>query len=81
MPPGGPRGGGDRVADTDFGQRLRAFVVTSSPISSEELRTYLTAELARYKVPRDVWFLDELPRNDTGKVLKRELVRLDGPPA
>jgi acyl-CoA synthetase (AMP-forming)/AMP-acid ligase II len=69
------------VADTDFGQRLRAFVVTSSPISSDELRTYLTAELARYKVPRDVWFLDELPRNDTGKVLKRELVRLDGPPA
>ena len=69
------------VADTDFGQRLRAFVVTSSPISSEELRTYLTAELARYKVPRDVWFLDELPRNDTGKVLKRELVQLDGPSA
>ena len=30
--------------------------------------------LARYKVPREVTFLDELPRNPTGKVLKRELI-------
>ena len=33
--------------------------------------------LARYKVPRDVVFLDELPRNATGKVLKRELSQRD----
>jgi acyl-CoA synthetase (AMP-forming)/AMP-acid ligase II len=69
------------VADTDFGQRLRAFVVTSSSVSPPDLRTYLTSELARYKVPRDVWVLDRLPRNDAGKVLKRELSLLDGPPA
>lgn len=69
------------VADTDFGQRLRAFVVTASSVSSQDLRTYLTSELARYKVPRDVWVLDRLPRNDAGKVLKRELLLLDGPPA
>jgi acyl-CoA synthetase (AMP-forming)/AMP-acid ligase II len=33
--------------------------------------------LARYKVPREIVFLDELPRNATGKVLKRELKTLD----
>jgi fatty-acyl-CoA synthase len=33
--------------------------------------------LARFKVPREIVFLDELPRNATGKVLKRELKELD----
>ncbi len=33
--------------------------------------------LARYKVPREIVVLDELPRNATGKVLKRELVERD----
>ena len=33
----------------------------------------MKANLARYKVPRDVVFVDELPRNPSGKVLKREL--------
>ena len=36
-------------------------------------RSYVKANLARYKVPREIEFLDELPRNATGKVLKREL--------
>ena len=43
-------------------------------LSEDELRQYVRDNLARYKVPRDVVFLDELPRNPTGKVLKRELV-------
>ena len=42
------------------------------------MREYVRGNLARYKVPRDVVFLAELPRNPTGKVLKRELVRSDG---
>jgi len=37
------------------------------------VKDHVKANLARYKVPRDVVFLDELPRNATGKVLKREL--------
>ena len=37
----------------------------------------MKANLARYKVPREIVFLDELPRNATGKVLKRELVEYD----
>ena len=62
------------VADDDYGQRLRAFVVRSGEVSADELREHVKAHLARFKVPREIVFLDELPRNATGKVLKRELV-------
>ena len=63
------------VPDERHGQRLRAFVVRreGSAVTEEELRAYVKENLARYKVPRDIVFLDELPRNATGKVLKREL--------
>lgn len=62
------------VADPDFGQRLKAFVVSKGEVTEDEVKGYVKEHLARYKVPRDVEFLDELPRNATGKVLKRELV-------
>jgi fatty-acyl-CoA synthase len=63
------------VPDEEFGQRLRAFVVVheGQAASEQELKEYVKANLARFKVPREVVFLDELPRNATGKVLKREL--------
>ena len=63
------------VDDEKFGQRLKAFVVTSSgkDLSEDDVKAHIKANLARYKVPREVEFLDELPRNPTGKVLKREL--------
>jgi acyl-CoA synthetase (AMP-forming)/AMP-acid ligase II len=63
------------VDDDEFGQRLRAFVVTrdSSEVSAEDLKAHVKQNLARYKVPREIVFVDELPRNATGKVLKREL--------
>jgi fatty-acyl-CoA synthase len=63
------------VDDEEFGKRLRAFVVTKpgAHVSGDEIKEYVKHNLARYKVPRDVIFLDELPRNPTGKVLKREL--------
>jgi fatty-acyl-CoA synthase len=63
------------VDDEDFGKRLRAFVVRrEGRVGEEELKELVKQRLARYKVPRDIVFLDELPRNATGKVLKRELV-------
>jgi len=64
------------VADDQFGQRLRAFVVLRSgaQLSEDEVKDYVRENLARYKVPREVVFIDELPRNATGKVVKRELV-------
>ncbi len=63
------------VDDEEFGQRLKAFVVvaTEAEISEEELKAHIKANLASYKAPREIEFLDELPRNATGKVLKREL--------
>jgi fatty-acyl-CoA synthase len=63
------------VEDEEWGQRLRAFVALSdgASLSEEVLKEYVKANLAGYKVPREVVFVDELPRNATGKVLKREL--------
>ena len=67
------------VDDDDYGKRLRAFVVCADgqDVSESEVRDWVKSNLARYKVPRDIVFLDELPRNATGKVLKRELVDVD----
>ena len=61
------------VDDEQFGQRLKAYVVKRGSVSEKELQDYVKSNLARYKVPREVEFVDELPRNATGKVLKREL--------
>ena len=61
------------VDDPDYGKRLKAFVVTSGQVTEEDLKGWVKKNLARYKVPREIVFLDELPRNATGKVLKREL--------
>ena len=63
------------VDDDEFGQRLKAFVVKDGgDVSEDELKKHVKSNLAGYKVPREIEFLDELPRNATGKVLKRELV-------
>ena len=63
------------VDDEKFGQRLKAVVVTkgSKKLSEAEVKKYVKSNLAGYKVPRDVDFVNELPRTSTGKVLKREL--------
>ncbi len=67
------------VDDQEFGARLRAFVVKQrdSTIDEDAIKVYVREHLARYKVPREVIFLDELPRNPTGKILKRELRKID----
>jgi acyl-CoA synthetase (AMP-forming)/AMP-acid ligase II len=67
------------VDDEKFGQRLKAFVVLRSgaELSEDEAKDYVKQNLAGYKTPREVVFLDELPRNSTGKVLKRELAERD----
>jgi fatty-acyl-CoA synthase len=68
------------VDDDDFGKRLRAFVVFRDGMdaSEDELKAHVKDNLARFKVPREIVILDELPRNATGKVLKRELADWDG---
>ena len=67
------------VDDVEFGKRLRAFVVLKPDAQqdAEQIKLYVKNNLARYKVPRDVVFIDELPRNATGKLLRRVLTEMD----
>ncbi|MEO1063584.1 MAG: AMP-binding protein [Actinomycetota bacterium] len=60
------------VPDDDFGQRLAAMIVTrdGSELDDDAVRAIVRGQLARHKVPRDVRFVDELPRNTTGKLLR-----------
>jgi fatty-acyl-CoA synthase len=70
------------VPDEAFGQRLRAFVVADGDDgpTEAELKHHVKKNLAGFKVPREIWFLDQLPRNATGKVLKRELREMESAP-
>ena len=63
------------VEDERFGEALVAHVVLRSGADAQpdELRAHVKSQLANYKVPREIVLHDELPRNETGKVLKREL--------
>jgi acyl-CoA synthetase (AMP-forming)/AMP-acid ligase II len=63
------------VPDPEWGESLRAFVVrrSGSELGAEAVQRWVKEGLADYKTPRSVAFLDALPRNPTGKVLKREL--------
>jgi acyl-CoA synthetase (AMP-forming)/AMP-acid ligase II len=61
------------VDDEEFGQRLKAFVVTEGSVSEDDLKSYVKENLAKFKVPREVEFLDELPRKPQGKVDKSQL--------
>jgi fatty-acyl-CoA synthase len=67
------------VDDKEWGHRLRAFVVKkdNAEVDEDTIKHYVRDHLARYKVPREVVFLDELPRNPTGKILKRELREME----
>jgi fatty-acyl-CoA synthase len=66
------------VDDAQYGQRLAAFVVLDAGAAAtpETLKAHVRANLANYKVPRQIAVLDELPRGSTGKILRRELQAL-----
>jgi fatty-acyl-CoA synthase len=63
------------VEDDEYGQRLKAFVVLGeeAEVSEEDLKAHVKAHLAGYKAPREIEFMPELPRNATGKILKKDL--------
>jgi acyl-CoA synthetase (AMP-forming)/AMP-acid ligase II len=63
------------VDDERYGQRLKAFVVRrpGATLDEQDVKDHVQRNLARFKVPREVVFVDELPRTASGKVLKREL--------
>jgi fatty-acyl-CoA synthase len=68
------------VDDEQFGQRLKAFVVLRRDVDTDELKQLVKTNLASYKVPREIVVMEELPRNATGKVLKRELASQESEP-
>jgi len=63
------------VPHADFGEGVTAIVVAKQNCkpSADNIREHLSKELARYKVPKEVFFIDELPRNKMGKIQKKEL--------
>ena len=63
------------VADAEYGQRLAAYVVPrpGARLAADDVRKHIHERLARFAVPRDVYFVRDLPRNTTGKILKRLL--------
>ena len=62
------------VPDPNQGEVVHCFVVKKDEsLTEEELRAYCSKHLAKYKVPAHIEFLDELPKNTTGKILRRSL--------
>jgi len=62
------------VPDPYFGEAVHAFVVSKDPsLTEEKIRQYCEEHMAKYKIPSKVEFLEELPKNTTGKILRRSL--------
>ena len=61
------------VPDAQWGEVPAAFLVARAPITAEEVTVFLGQRLARYKLPKRIEFLAELPRTSSGKVAKKEL--------
>jgi long-chain acyl-CoA synthetase len=63
------------VPDASLGEEVGAAVVLrpGQTTTAEEIREHVKSQVAAFKYPRQVWFLDALPKGATGKVLKREI--------
>jgi long-chain acyl-CoA synthetase len=61
------------IPHPSLGEEVGAAVVLKAEATADELRAFVKARVAAYKYPRHVWFLDELPKGPTGKILKREI--------
>ena len=61
------------VPDARWGEAVRAVVVRAAPVEADELIGFARTRLAGYKLPKAIDFVDELPRNPSGKILKRTL--------
>jgi long-chain acyl-CoA synthetase len=72
--------------DDQYGEEVAAAVVLKdgAEASPEELREFVKRQVAAYKYPRRIWFVDDLPKGPTGKILKREIqppAAVSGPPS
>jgi long-chain acyl-CoA synthetase len=63
------------IPHDEWGEEIGAAVVLheGEELASEEVSSYVKERIAAYKYPRVVWFLDDLPKGPTGKILKREI--------
>ena len=63
------------VPSQHSGERPRAFVVLEkdTALTADEITEFCYTELAHYKVPKDIVFLDEIPKNTVGKIMKEQL--------
>ncbi|NLV16112.1 MAG: acyl--CoA ligase [Syntrophomonadaceae bacterium] len=66
------------IADPSLGERVKACIILKEPgtLTAEEVKTYLSDKIAKYKIPEFVEFMNDFPRNSTGKVLKLELKKM-----
>ena len=64
------------VPDPKWGESGRAFIVKKQALSVEELIEFCQSKLAKFKIPKSIVFLEELPKNDTGKINKKALSQL-----
>ncbi len=64
------------IPSAEFGEEVAAFIVRSAEIGNAEIRAFCAERLARYKVPGAIVFVDALPRNSAGKVVKTQLLPL-----
>ncbi|WP_209123239.1 class I adenylate-forming enzyme family protein [Alkalihalobacillus sp. BA299] len=67
------------IPDQLFGEQVKAYIVTKNEysVTAEDIQSYLSDKLADYKIPKEIEFLNELPRNPGGKVLKTILSKLN----
>jgi long-chain acyl-CoA synthetase len=61
------------VPDDAMGEEVGAAVVLKAEAGADDIRAFVKERVAAYKYPRVIWFLDELPKGPTGKILKREI--------
>jgi long-chain acyl-CoA synthetase len=63
------------VQHDELGEEVGACVVLKQgeSVDADELKSYVKEQVAAYKYPRQIWFVDELPKGPTGKILKREI--------
>ncbi|WP_343036755.1 AMP-binding enzyme [Flexivirga aerilata] len=59
--------------DDKWGEAVTAFVVAKEPVTPDALIDHARSQLAAFKVPKRIDFVDDLPRNASGKILKRQL--------
>jgi len=67
------------IPDSALGERVKAFINLMEPdtLTEEEIKEYLKDRIAKYKIPEVIEFVTQLPRNATGKILKKELRRME----